>query len=112
LKVDLSKASKQDLEKLKLDIDEEMMRRAEQDKSSALAAAEKAANEFGFSLAELSAALTPAGKRGAKGKRSKSAPKFRNPENPEQTWSGVGRKPGWIKEAEADGVPLDDLLIG
>lgn len=31
---------------------------------------------------------------------SKVAPKYRNPENPEQTWSGRGKPPLWIKDVE------------
>lgn len=32
-------------------------------------------------------------------------PKYRNPVGPEVTWSGLGRKPGWVTEA------LEDLAI-
>lgn len=32
-------------------------------------------------------------------RRSVGAPKYRNPENPEQTWTGRGKKPGWLKQA-------------
>ena len=31
---------------------------------------------------------------------SKVTPKYRNPENPEQTWSGRGKPPLWIKDVE------------
>lgn len=31
---------------------------------------------------------------------SKVAPKYRNPENHEQTWSGRGKPPLWIKDVE------------
>lgn len=37
-------------------------------------------------------------------------PKFRHPENPGTTWSGVGRKPKWVREAEETGR-LDEIRI-
>ncbi|MCK9540257.1 H-NS family nucleoid-associated regulatory protein [Dokdonella sp.] len=44
--------------------------------------------------------------------RSKAKPKFRNPENPEQTWSGRGKRPNWFHAALAAGKKESDLLIG
>src|SRR4051812_41546995 len=37
--------------------------------------------------------------------------KYRNPDNPEETWAGRGRKPKWVEERLAQGASLDDLLI-
>jgi len=31
-------------------------------------------------------------------------PKFRHPEDPKITWSGVGRRPKWIEEALRSGT--------
>lgn len=39
-------------------------------------------------------------------------PKYRNPENPAETWSGRGKQPRWIVAALDSGRPIDDLLIG
>lgn len=38
-------------------------------------------------------------------------PKYRNPADTTQTWTGRGRKPKWIAEALANGGTLDDFLI-
>ena len=38
-------------------------------------------------------------------------PKYRNPNNPEQTWSGGGRKPKWFVEALEDNVSEEAMLI-
>jgi DNA-binding protein H-NS len=39
-------------------------------------------------------------------------PKYRNPANPEETWSGHARKPGWLVDAlRKRGVTLDQFLI-
>ena len=39
------------------------------------------------------------------------APKFQNPAEPSQTWSGRGRQPLWVTRALQAGKNLDDLLI-
>jgi DNA-binding protein H-NS len=43
--------------------------------------------------------------------RREVAPKYRNPGNPAETWSGRGRKPRWVEEQVAAGRGLSDLLI-
>jgi DNA-binding protein H-NS len=39
-------------------------------------------------------------------------PKFANPDDPSQVWSGRGRRPQWVKEKLASGLALEDLSIG
>jgi DNA-binding protein H-NS len=39
------------------------------------------------------------------------APKFRNPDNPSETWAGRGLKPRWMVSALKAGHKLEDLLI-
>ena len=55
---------------------------------------EEMAKASGFSVSELFG--------GRKGKGSKIAPKYRNPKDPSQTWTGRGRRPNWIVEAGGD----------
>lgn len=43
--------------------------------------------------------------------RAKHAPKFRDPANPFQTWSGYGPRPQWIRSYLAEGRVLDDFRI-
>ena len=38
-------------------------------------------------------------------------PKYRNPQNSKQTWSGKGRKPGWVVSHIEGGGKLDALAI-
>jgi DNA-binding protein H-NS len=49
------------------------------------------------------------GRRG-KGKGS-VAPKYRDPKNPENTWTGRGRMPRWMVAAAKGGKSKDDFLI-
>lgn len=65
-------------------------------------AAEMAAKEYGYSLDE----VMEAGPKGSKG-----APKYANPADPTQTWTGRGRKPNWVIAALEEGKSLDDLAI-
>jgi DNA-binding protein H-NS len=39
-------------------------------------------------------------------------PKFANPDQPSQVWSGRGRRPHWVIEKLASGRGLQDLRIG
>lgn len=53
------------------------------------------------------------GGQGGKGPKAAVAPKYRNPENPAQTWSGRGKRPLWFSDAlKKKGVTADSLLIG
>ncbi len=107
MSIDLKTMSRKDLTKLKTDVDKALVAAEEREKQEALKAAEKAAAEFGYSLKELSSVAGPR----ASGKRGKAQPKYRNPSNPEQTWSGLGRKPNWIHEALTSGADITDLEI-
>ncbi|MVO15051.1 H-NS family nucleoid-associated regulatory protein [Parasedimentitalea huanghaiensis] len=103
--LNLAEMSRKDLLQLKTDVDEALKSAEQRERLAALKAAEQAAAEFGFSLEEISN-----GGRSS-GKRSKAAPKYRNPANPEETWTGRGRKPHWIHTALTSGADISDLEI-
>ena len=66
-------------------------------------------------LAKLSRVEASGGRaKGAfgRGARGKVAPKYRNPENPSETWAGRGLKPRWLAAALKSGKKLDDFVIG
>lgn len=46
-----------------------------------------------------------------KRKGVKLKPKYRNPENAEQVWTGRGNRPRWVVAALERGLTLPDLLI-
>jgi DNA-binding protein H-NS len=53
-----------------------------------------------------------AGKSGKTGKRGPVPPKYRNPEDPSQTWTGRGKRPLWFVAAlKKRGVTEESLLI-
>lgn len=50
-------------------------------------------------------------KSAGRGSRGAVAPKFRNPENPAETWAGRGLKPRWLAAALKSGKKLEDFSI-
>ncbi len=111
--IDLKGLSRKELSKLAKDVAKALKAAEDRERRDARKAAEKAAAEFGYSLGELSGEpKAKAPKKRAKGKpKAKAKPKYRNPANPEQTWSGRGRKPQWIHDAVANNVDIADLEI-
>lgn len=57
--------------------------------------AEAMVREAGFRLSDIFG--NGAGKKGRK-----IAPKYRNPKNPDETWTGRGRRPRWMAKAGGD----------
>lgn len=43
--------------------------------------------------------------------KTKNPPKYRNPDKPSQTWTGIGVKPKWFLEALTSGKKEEELLI-
>lgn len=53
------------------------------------------------------------GGKAAKVPKAAVAPKYRNPENAAQTWSGRGKRPLWFSAAlKKKGVTTESMLIG
>jgi DNA-binding protein H-NS len=50
-------------------------------------------------------------KRVRGGLRGAVAPKYRNPENPAETWAGRGLKPRWLASALKSGKKIEDFSI-
>lgn len=99
--MDLNTLSLDELKALKKDVDKAISNFEQRKKSEALAELEKKAAELGFTVAELVGGKT----------KKVSAPKYRNPADPDQTWTGRGRVPQWMKDFEAAGNSRDDALI-
>ena len=60
----------------------------------------------GFTLGDIYPALG----RG-KSSRSKSMPKYANPDEPSQTWTGRGRKPNWLVARLKKGQKIESFAI-
>jgi DNA-binding protein H-NS len=51
------------------------------------------------------------GMRDRRDRRSEIAPKYRNPDNSSETWTGRGREPKWLQHQVSEGKSRDDFLI-
>ncbi len=104
--INLKTMSRKELLKLKDDVIKALKDAEARDRREARAAAERAAAEYGYSLSEISG-------DGATSKRKKSAApaRYRNPEDPTQTWSGRGRRPAWMNAAIAAGIDPSTMEI-
>jgi DNA-binding protein H-NS len=69
------------------------------------------ARTLGIDPNDVAAAFARNVKRAGNDRRSSVAPKYRNPENAAETWSGRGAQPKWLKELVARGRALDEFLI-
>lgn len=81
--------------------------------------AQQAKNE-GYTLEELfgggaGASTSTRAPRGTAKKARKSLgkvpPKYRNPANPEETWTGRGKQPRWLAAYTSEGRNVDEFLI-
>ncbi|MGC3940076.1 H-NS family nucleoid-associated regulatory protein [Roseobacter sp. EG26] len=113
MKFDLKTLTRKQLEKLRSDVDTALEKMTERDRKAALVAVEKAAKAHGFTLAEIAADAKPSKAKRKVSTKAKvaSAPKYANPDDKSQTWSGRGRQPEWFKTALASGKKADQLLI-
>lgn len=100
--IDLDSMSKEELQMLRKDVDKALTSFEKRQREVALAAAQKAAQEHGFSLDEI---------LGKKATGKTSVPKYRNPQDASQTWTGRGRQPDWYKQAISAGANPVDLEI-
>jgi DNA-binding protein H-NS len=102
MSIDLSKMSKDELVALRKDVAAAFKDFDKWKKKEALTAAQKAAQEFGFRLEQV---------LGGRKAGAKVAPRYRNPSNSDQTWTGRGHKPLWVVDLLNSGKSLDDLAI-
>jgi DNA-binding protein H-NS len=49
--------------------------------------------------------------RGSTLRGKKVAPKYRNPDNPSETWAGRGGTPRWVRDQLKKGRKIEDLAV-
>lgn len=127
MSIDLSTLSAKELESL---ISQAKKRKTTLNKRKPLAAVRKRITTLlkteGYTLEELFGSAAPA-TRGPKASKAttkaapaarkarkplgKVAPKYRNPANTGETWTGRGKQPRWLAAYTAQGKKLEDFLI-
>lgn len=109
MSTDVKNMSRKELIKLQRDVEKALERLKKKDMKTAKAAAEKAAAAHGFSLADFTG--TASAPKAAKAVKKAGKPKYRNPADAKQTWTGKGRQPDWYKAATAAGTDPKSLEI-
>lgn len=102
--IDLDTLSLAELKKLHKDVGKAIDTYEDRELRAAAAEAEALLRERGFTLQQIV-------QMGVTKPKSKVAPKYANPADPSQTWTGRGRKPLWVVAALEEGKSLDDLAI-
>jgi DNA-binding protein H-NS len=107
MKVDLKNMTRKQLEKLGADVEKALDKLRKKDLRKVRQEMEKLAAAHGVSVADVMGSKAPA----KKAPKTKSAPKFANPDDKSQTWTGKGRQPVWYKAAIEAGKTPDSMAI-
>lgn len=100
---DFEEMTLSELMQVRSDIEQLIKRRQQEEKSELLATFRQMAKEKGLEFDDIAGIKSKTGKR--------SAPKYRNPDNARETWTGRGRKPAWIEREEKKGKTLESLAV-
>lgn len=107
---DIGNLSLEELLQLESNIREAIARKREARRAAALAEITRLAQEAELSsdvvMQHLGFSVRPRRRGGGK-----VAPKYRDPNQPANTWSGRGKRPRWLNAKLSAGASLDDFLI-
>lgn len=98
------------LERLRVELDEQIEYKRDERLRKARDQIQSIAEGHGTTVAELMGYQLPK----VKAPRAKPEPrpiKYRNPDNHEETWVGMGHKPKWLKAKLERGADLEDFRI-
>ena len=104
MNIDLNSLSLKELKDLQSAVNKAVSGFDDRKRKAALSQVEEAARALGFTLSELTGTAVPR-------KRSPAVPKFANPANESETWSGRGRKPRWFVAAQKSGKTAEQMAI-
>jgi DNA-binding protein H-NS len=96
----------EEINSLIIELQNELTIRIQHEKETFLNEIRKKADSFGVSVEDL---ITEAGK--PQRRKNKAKPKYKNPDNELETWTGKGRKPSWIVHHLESGKQLANMII-
>src|ERR1044071_2010023 len=105
--INLSQLSVPELLTLGKDIEGEIQRRKVEDRKKVLTQMKELAASVGMTVEEV---LSGSDDEKAKTKKQ-TEPKYRDPDNPKQSWGGKGPKPRWLNQALEAGAKLEDFEV-
>lgn len=102
--INLNSMSLKELKELQSQVAKAIASFEDRKKKEAIAELEELARAKGFSWAELTGATVVR-------KRAPASPKYANPADKSDTWSGRGRKPRWFEAAIKAGNRPEDMAV-
>ena len=105
--MELEHLSLSELQVLRARVDQEIEKRRMQVRKEGLEKIKSIAAEYGLSADELKSL---SGNK-VVGKRGSVAPKYRDPKDSENTWTGRGRRPKWVEAFLDSGGQLEQIAI-
>ena len=108
MKPDISDLSVEDLKRLQAEAEALIASKKDQAIEDAYDQIVAIADGLGFSIEEL---LELGEQKRKKTTRKAVEPRYRNKNNPEDTWTGRGKQPRWLVAELEKGAKLEDFLI-
>jgi len=108
MKADISKLSVEELKRLQVEAEALIVSKKDQAIEDAYDQIVAIADGLGFSIEEL---LELGEQKRKKTTRKAVEPRYRNKNNPEDTWTGRGKQPRWLVAELEKGAKLEDFLI-
>ena len=108
MKPDISKLSVEELKRLQVEAEALIVSKKDQAIEDDYDEIVAIADGLGFSIEEL---LELGEKKNKKTTRKAVEPRYRNKNNPEDTWTGRGKQPRWLVAELEKGAKLEDFLI-
>ena len=108
MKPDISDLSVEELKRLQVEAEALIVSKKDQAIEDAYDQIVAIADGLGFSIEEL---LELGEQKRKKTTRKAVEPRYRNKNNPEQTWTGRGKQPRWLVAELEKGAKLEDFLI-
>ena len=108
MKPEISKLSVEELKRLQVEAEALIVSKKDQAIEDAYDQIVAIADGLGFSIEEL---LELGEQKRKKTTRKAVEPRYRNKNNPEQTWTGRGKQPRWLVAELEKGAKLEDFLI-
>ena len=108
MKPDISELSVEELKRLQVEAEALIVSKKDQAIEDAYDQIVAIADGLGFSIEEL---LELGEQKRKKTTRKAVEPRYRNKNNPEDTWTGRGKQPRWLVAELEKGAKLEDFLI-
>ena len=108
MKPDISKLSVEELKRLQVEAEALIVSKKDQAIEDAYDQIVAIADGLGFSIEER---LELGEQKRKKTTRKAVEPRYRNKNNPEDTWTGRGKQPRWLVAELEKGAKLEDFLI-